>query len=159
MPVPNVGTSKTVPEPVFSDLTVTIPSNNGVPWPSLDHTFKSYGWAEYLLPDSSVYYSNAGLRVVTDIDLRTTKKLDFVMDYLDKKRPNEPQPTPVPSGWEMWLREAGAGKASYDLALMKSWINHNARILTVQPPSPNETAFDRISEDDSMFPRSAPLCA
>ena len=151
MPVPNVGTSKAAPEPVFNDLTITIPQNNGVPWPTVEYTFKSFGWAEFTLPDSSVYYHNAGLRIVTDIDLRTNKKLEFVMDYLDKKRPNEPQSMPVPAGWEMWLREAGAGKASYDLALMKSWVNHSGRILTAQAPSPG-TAVERIPEDDSTFP-------
>ena len=155
MPAPSVGTSKAITAPVYTDLTVTIPPHNGgVPWPTTaEPSFKSSGWAEYVLPDSSVYYSNAQLRVVTDIDLRTHKKLDFVMEFLEKKRPNEPQPTPVPAGWEMWLRESGAGKASFDLAIAKSWVNHKARILTVQPPSGNESDLERIPEDDSEFRR------
>ena len=150
MPGASVGTSKApAPPPTFNDTNVVVSPTDGVAWPNVEHTYKSLGWAEHILPDSSVYYSNAELRVVTDIDLRTAKKLEFVMDYLDKKRPNEPVLTPV--DWELWLREAGAGKASFDLALMKRWVNHKARILVLKPPSTNPADLDRIAEDDSEY--------
>jgi len=47
------------------------------------------------------------------------------------------------------LRE-GAGRLSYDPALLKAWINHKARLLTVQAPLPGSDAIERISEDDKV---------
>lgn len=131
---------------MFNGIDVTVPPTDGVAWPTLAHSFKSLGWSEHILPDSAVYYSNAELRVVTDIDLRNAKKLDFVMGYFDKKRADEP--IPAPEGWELWLREAGAGKASFDLALLKNWVNHKAKILMSEPVFNSGMDVDRIPEDD-----------
>jgi hypothetical protein len=158
MPVPNIGTSKAAPQPpAFNNMNVIVSPTDGVAWPAMEHSYRSLGWIPHALPDSSVYYSNANLRVVTDIDLRTAKKLEFVMDYLDKKRPNEPTPTPL--DWELWLHEAGAAKASFDLALVKSWVNHKARILILHPPVSNVADLSRIPEDDSKSRETVRLVA
>ncbi|KAF8884339.1 hypothetical protein BD779DRAFT_1537099 [Infundibulicybe gibba] len=45
--------------------------------------FHTHGWAEYLLPDESVYYVHQAYQVVIDVDLRDEKLLDAVMAYLE----------------------------------------------------------------------------
>ena len=129
--------------------TAIVPADNTT-WPRIEQGLKVHGWTEYFLPDSSVYYTNAALRVITDIDLRNKKKLEAVSNAFERKGSREPALAPPPEGWELWLRE-GAGKLSYDLALLKAWVNHKARVLTLQAPLSAAEAIERISEEDSKY--------
>ncbi|KAI0337961.1 hypothetical protein BDW22DRAFT_1338908 [Trametopsis cervina] len=148
MPVPNVGTSKASAEPpAFNDVDITVHQSRGIIWPSIDRSFRSLGWAEHVLPDSSLYYSNRDLRVTTEVDLRNAKKLDGITDYLDKKRPHES--ALPPPGWELWIRDNS--KLAFDFIPIRSWISHQDRILTLEPPtSPAGEIVSSLSDDDRV---------
>lgn len=137
-------------------VAIVFPTAHAMAWPTAAQSIRSLGWTEYLLPDSSFYYANAGMRVITDIDLRNTKKLEAITEYLDRKLPEEVSLPPV--GWELWLRDAGSQKNNF--APLRNWVNHKAKILSFDPPpSPSgeaETVPDHITDDDSMFIFSIP---
>ncbi|KAG6809666.1 hypothetical protein H0H93_015611, partial [Arthromyces matolae] len=59
-----------------------------------------YGWIEYQLPDSTVYYVHPTRRVTADIDLRDERRLDALNAYFDRERD-------APLGMELWLVEEG----------------------------------------------------
>ena len=120
-------------------------SGNGIPWPGVDRAFVTQGWAQHVLPDSFSYFSHEGMRVTTDIDLRNSKKLDTLTQYLHGKDRNGP--VLPPSGWELFLRDAG--KHQYDFSPIKSFVNHNDRILTFNVPQTVDVGA--ISEDDSTL--------
>ena len=149
----HIGTPKFADQPSASGVV----SSNALTIPHSESGFGAHGWVEHVLPDSTVYYSNSVLRVVTDIDLRTKTRLDAVMSALERKGPSDPALAPPPDGWELWLRE-GAGRLSYDLALIKAWVNHKTRMLTFQAPSPSADAPERIPEDESKH-RLSVSCA
>ena len=112
------------------------------------HTLHTLGWAEYVLPDSSFYYHHSALRVTTDIDLRNPRYLQHVTEYLERRLPRDTL-MPPPEGWELWLRSASVAKK--ELQPMQSWVNHNMRILTSEPPptvSGEGLILERFSEDD-----------
>ncbi|KAI0690265.1 hypothetical protein BC835DRAFT_1365422 [Cytidiella melzeri] len=148
MPVPDIGASKAPVEPLaFNDIDITIHQSRGMPWPSMDRSYKTLGWVEHLLPDSSLYYSHRNLRVVTEVDLRNAKKLEAVSQYLDKKRPSEP--ALPPPGWELWLRDNS--KLAFDFIPVQCWISHKDRILTMDPPmTPAGEIVAGLSDDDRV---------
>jgi len=148
MPMPDIGTSKAhTGPPAFNDVDITIHQNRGISWPSMERNFKTLGWAEHILPDSTLYYSHHELRVATEVDLRIPKKLDAVMEYLDKKRPNEP--ALPPPGWELWLRDNS--KLMFDFIPVRSWVSHKNRLLSLDPPSsPAGEAVVGLPEDDRL---------
>jgi hypothetical protein len=146
MPVPNVGTSKVVVEPpIFNGIDVTVHQTRGITWPSIDRGYKALGWTEHILPDSSVYYSHRDLRVTTEVDLRNSKKLESVAEYLDKKRPTEP--ALPPPGWELWLRDNS--RLQIDFIPVRCWVSHNDRVLTLEPPTAAATeAVTTLTDDE-----------
>ncbi|PSR83451.1 hypothetical protein PHLCEN_2v5723 [Hermanssonia centrifuga] len=149
MPTPNlnVGSSKAPAEPSFNDINVGVPPTDGVAWPMIERSFKSLGWTEHILPDSSVYYAHHNMRVVTDIDLRNARKLDAVTDYFDKKQPRETL-LPPPS-WELWLRDVS--KTRYESSLVKCWVNHEGRILTFETPASFTIGeSSTVTDDDKL---------
>ncbi len=156
MPTPNlnVGSSKAPAEPSFNDINVGVPPTDGVDWPMIERSFKSLGWTEHILPDSSVYYAHHNMRVVTDMDLRNARKLDAVTDYLDKKQPRETLLPPL--GWELWLRDVS--KTRYESSLVKCWVNHEGRILTFEPPASFTIGeSSTVTDDDSKLENFKPL--
>lgn len=115
------------------------------------NTIRILGWTEYVLPDSSYYYHHAAKRITTDIDLRNSKKLQIVTEYLEKKLPGE-LTMPPPQGWELWLKDVGVMR--HEVVPVKSWVNHNLRIITLQPPpvvTGEGLVLEQFSEDDSMY--------
>lgn len=146
MPVPNVGTSKvSVEAPVFNDVDITVHQTRGITWPSMDRGYKALGWAEHILPDSSLYYFHHDLRVTTEVDLRNAKKLESVAEYLDKKRPTEP--ALPPPGWELWLRDNSM--LQFDFIPVRCWVSHKDRVLTLEPPTAAATeAVTTLSDDE-----------
>lgn len=150
MPVPTLGKSKAAPEPpAFNDYNANVPPRGAIAWPTIEHTYRSLGWAEYILPDNSTYFANVELRVTTDVDLRNNRKLEVITDLLDRKRPGETTLPPI--GWELWLREAG--ETPYESMFVKSWISHRDRIVTTEPPTVGGNGQPEpsvpLSEDDS----------
>lgn len=115
------------------------------------NTIRTLGWTEYVLPDSSYYYHHAEKRVTTDIDLRNSKKLQVVTEYLENKLPTE-LTMPPPPGWELWLKDVGVMR--HEVVPVKSWVNHKLRIITLQPPpmvTGEGLVLERFSEDDSEY--------
>ena len=115
-------------------------------------TLYTLGWAEHVLPDSSVYYYHATRRVSTDIDLRNPRFLQHVTEYLEKTLPRQTT-IPPPAGWELWLKSVPLRKEG---RTEQSWVNHKLRILTSEPPpsvSGDGLILERFSEDDreSLF--------
>ena len=151
MPVPSVNASGATPgPPLFSTTVDPVPPTENVAWARVELGFRARGWTEHVLPDRSVYYANAALRVVTNIDLRNNKKFEAVRNALERKGSGEPALAPPPEGWQLWLRE-GAATLSYDPPLFKAWVNHKARILTLHALPPVAEAIERISEEDSEY--------
>ncbi|KAL1940042.1 hypothetical protein VTO73DRAFT_9377 [Trametes versicolor] len=114
------------------------------------NTIRTLGWTEYVLPDSSYYYHHEAKRVTTDIDLRNSKKLQVVTEYLEKKLPTE-LTMPPPQGWELWLKDVGVMR--HEVVPVKSWVNHKLRIITLQPPpmvTGEGLVLERFSEDDKL---------
>ncbi|KAH9947203.1 hypothetical protein B0H21DRAFT_692432 [Amylocystis lapponica] len=134
-----VSTSGTV---VFPTVEHVASGSNGV------FTVETLGWTEHILPDSSFYYSHSGMRITTDIDLRAPKKLNAITEYIERKRPEEV--ALPPQGWELWLRDAGRTK--YDFIPLRNWVNHKARILTLDPPPSmsGDVLPDHITDDDRL---------
>lgn len=132
MPIPDVGTSKGIADPPsFNDIDVIVPQTSAVAWPSMERNFRTLGWSEHVLPDNFMYYSHRDLRVVTDVDLRNSKKLHAITEYLDRKHPFEIVLPPL--GWELWLRDDS--KLAYEFIAVKAWVNHRDRLLTLEPPT------------------------
>lgn len=98
------------------------PTHNAVSTPLL-HNF---GWVEYVLPDASFYYVHPTLRVTTDIDLRSTKKLELVTSYLDHKDAG------APAGLEIWLQNSSTSK--HDFVPYRIWIDHRKRGVSFDSP-------------------------
>ncbi|KAI0677687.1 hypothetical protein C8Q78DRAFT_961672 [Trametes maxima] len=114
------------------------------------HNIRTLGWTEYVLPDSSYYYFHTDSHVTTDIDLRNPKKLQVVTEYLEKKLPREAT-MPPPQGWELWLKDVGVMK--HEVVPVKSWVNHQLRIITSEPPpivTGDGLIMERFSEDDKL---------
>lgn len=88
------------------------------------------------------------MRITTDIDLRSHKKLEAVTEYLDRKLPEEV--SLAPEGWELWLRDAESSKQGF--APLRSWVNHKAKVLSFDPPPAPEgeadTSPDHTTDDD-----------
>ena len=121
-------------------------------------TLYTLGWAEHVLPDSSVYYYHATRRVSTDIDLRNPRFLQHVTEYLEKTLPRQTT-IPPPAGWELWLKSVPLRKEG---RTEQSWVNHKLRILTSEPPpsvSGDGLILERFSEDDreSLFTPPPPV--
>ncbi|KAI0638617.1 hypothetical protein C8Q77DRAFT_1047520 [Trametes polyzona] len=132
--------------------TVAIPFTSGPITGELAATrnIRALGWTEYVLPDSSYYYHHAEWRVTTDIDLRNPKKLQIVTEYLREKLPRETT-MPPPAGWELWLKDVGVMKR--EVVPVKSWVNHQMRIITSEPPpliTGEGLIMERFSEDDKL---------
>ncbi|KAH8092509.1 hypothetical protein BXZ70DRAFT_898238 [Cristinia sonorae] len=148
----HVGTSKSaVPASASKSIAIAFPSaHHNTLWPTPVQSLQVLGWSEFVLPDSSVYYFNHGMRITTDIDLRNIKNLEAVTEYLDRKLPEEV--ALPPAGWELWLRDAGSGKTGF--APARSWINHVAKSLSFTPPptmnGEADTAVDHINDDDRL---------
>jgi hypothetical protein len=96
-------------------------------WPNSLPRLHALGWIEYILPDASCYYVHPTRRVATDIDLRDTKKLQAVGDYLDHTD------VAVPVGMEVWLKDASSVKRG--LAPVMVWIDHRKRVVSLEPLS------------------------
>lgn len=111
------------------------------------HTLHTLGWYEHVLPDSSSYFYHEARRVTTDIDLRNPRFLQHVTEHLEKVVPRETS-LPAPDGWELWLKSVPLRKEGH---AEQSWVNHNMRILTSEPPptvSGEGLILERFSEDD-----------
>ncbi|TCD65970.1 hypothetical protein EIP91_001962 [Steccherinum ochraceum] len=137
-------------QPSTSKAAVSFPSARAF-WPTAAQSFHALGWSEILLPDSSVYYVNRSMRVTVDVDLRNSKKLEAVTEYLDRKLPEEVALPPL--GWELWLKEADETKKGF--VPVRNWVNHEARSLSFKPPPPAMngeaiTAADHVTDDDRM---------
>ena len=143
-----MGTSKSA---AYTD----IPSGDAIIFPTAQHLWhtpthsvRSLGWTEYHLPDSSVYYHHKAMRITTDIDLRVHAKLEAITEYLDRKLPEEV--SLPPKGWELWLRDAETSKQGF--APLRSWVNHQASVLSFNPPPAQEgeaeTSPDHTTDDD-----------
>lgn len=95
---------------------------------------RDLGWLEYFLPDGAVYFIHPTQRIVTEIDLYNSKRLDSVSNFLDRYLSSE-----VPQGYELWLREnipaTGAPVSKKGGNVTALWINHNKRAVTFTPPS------------------------
>ncbi|TFK61040.1 hypothetical protein BDN72DRAFT_863919 [Pluteus cervinus] len=105
-------------------------------WPSqvpVHHRLREQGWLEYFLPDSTVYFVHPTHRVITEIDLYSTKRLDVVHSYIDRYLIN-----PVPQGMELWLREIapspGLPPPKKGSGLASLWVNHTKKNITFTPP-------------------------
>ncbi|VDC04132.1 unnamed protein product [Peniophora sp. CBMAI 1063] len=88
--------------------------------PSVDLTFERLGWLMHVLPDTTVYFTHPGLRIVTDIDLRLEGAMRDVSRYLGGPRVRPP------AGWELWLRSAGIIPVR---APEHSFVHHENRIV------------------------------
>ncbi len=114
-------------------------------------TLQTLGWVEHVLPDSSQYYHHPALRVTTDIDLRNTRHLQRVTEYLEKYVVRETA-LPPPHGWELWVKNTGTLKP--ELKLEQCWVNHQMRVLTSVPPptiSGGGLVLEQFTDDDSQF--------
>ncbi|KAI9509561.1 hypothetical protein F5148DRAFT_741679 [Russula earlei] len=111
------------------------------------HRFASVGWQEYLLLDGKRYFSNAALRVVTDVDLRHAKGLDAVMRFLDGP---DTEIFPPPQ-WELWLRDGNETRREF--IPVKAWVHHGARMVVSKHPESDLARHvnEGIDEMDSEF--------
>ncbi|OCH89981.1 hypothetical protein OBBRIDRAFT_793697 [Obba rivulosa] len=138
---PNASSSSAIAFPSVSNLSKK---------PSGPQSFETLGWKEYTLPDSSVYFAHASMRISTDVDLRSARRLAAVTDYIERKLPEEV--AMPPAGWELWLRDAGTMR--HDFKLVRNWVNHGARILSSDPPptisGEVDTLTNRITDDDRL---------
>ncbi|TFK94846.1 hypothetical protein K466DRAFT_475411 [Polyporus arcularius HHB13444] len=113
-------------------------------------TLQTLGWVEHVLPDSSQYYHHPALRVTTDIDLRNTRHLQRVTEYLEKYVVRETA-LPPPHGWELWVKNTGTLKP--ELKLEQCWVNHQMRVLTSVPPptiSGGGLVLEQFTDDDKL---------
>lgn len=123
-------------------------------WPSHTATLvprlHNLGWIEYFLPDGTVYYVHPTLRVTTDIDLRSIKKLDAVTAYFEHHKESAPQ------GIEMWLRDAGTAKRG--LVPVVYWIEHSKRAVSIIGPHRANGGVGRIGlvDDDRELANGLP---
>ncbi|KAF8886920.1 hypothetical protein BD779DRAFT_1528725 [Infundibulicybe gibba] len=87
--------------------------------------FRAHGWAEYLLPDESLYYAHRTYQVVTDVDLGDERLLDAVTAYL------EDHDDTLPSGQELWLRDMGFHERGF--APLRYLVDHETQSVTLDP--------------------------
>ncbi|KAF9445219.1 hypothetical protein P691DRAFT_282686 [Macrolepiota fuliginosa MF-IS2] len=97
------------------------------------------GWIEYHLPDGMFYYVHPTRRVTTDVNLRTEKVLTAVTGYLENVKEN------VPSGCELWLRDAGTPRKGF--VPSKSWVNHQTRSVIVDARHTGGKKKKNVEED------------
>ncbi len=107
------------------------PPNSSV-WSTVQPTLHSHGWTEHALPDTTTYYTHDTMRITTDVDLRSARKLKGLNTYLNQKRPDQSSSSP-PEGWELWLRDAAATTRD-DFVPARCWINHDSRTVSFNPP-------------------------
>lgn len=133
-------------EPAQS-ISIFAPQNGDHLWPVPMRPFASIGWQELVLPDGSRYFSNSTLHVVTDIDLRTSERLDAVMTFLEG-RDTDILP---PQGWELWLRDAGESTTTFIPA--KAWVHHGSRMVLFERPSsdPGEVIHKDVDKNDMEY--------
>ena len=152
MPVPDASASTTLtydtPHTLFNNNDFGNHQGRGLFWLPKDPVYKSRGWSEHILPDNSVYYSHNVHHIVTEADLRNSKKLESVTEFLDQKRPSDP--ILPPHGWELWLRDNS--KLPYEFIPVRCWISHRDRLLTLESPTaPAGEAAIGLSEDDREY--------
>ena len=119
-------------------------------------TLQTLGWVEYTLPDSTQYYYHPGMRVTTDVDLRNTRYLQWVTEYLEKA--SRETPLPASQGWELWLRNTANVKPEFKAE--QSWVNHAMRVVTNVPPptvSGNGLIMENFSDDNSGWDSCLPM--
>jgi hypothetical protein len=98
--------------------------------------YKELGWEMHLLPDTSVYFTHSGLRVVSDVDLRRPTIMREVTEYLGKT-------TVLPEGWELWISHIGKSAGERPT---RFWIHHDKRLVI--RPSLEISALEDINVSD-----------
>ncbi|KAF8872199.1 hypothetical protein BD779DRAFT_351423 [Infundibulicybe gibba] len=101
------------------------PSSTRPPPPQENRPFHAHGWAEYLLPDESLYYVHQGYQVVADMDLNDEKRLNAVMAYLMG------QCDVIPPGQELWLRDADPREGGFDP--LRWLVDHSKQSVAFNP--------------------------
>ena len=103
------------------------------------------GWSEYVLPDAAVYFVQSNLRITTDIDLRNSRQLEIVTEYLDR----DGEGFKVPQGCELWLRDAAEGKRR-ECVPVRNWVDHGQRTVSFEPPwEPEMHGSHHLQEEHS----------
>lgn len=121
------------------------PPPNSSLWPTHQPSLHSHGWTEHALPDTTVYYTHEELRITTDVDLRSPRKLQALNLYLNQKR-SEQVNMAAPENWECWLRDAAPNKNEFVPA--RCWINHEERTVSFNPP-PGSSEHSLPANEDS----------
>ncbi|KAG6807740.1 hypothetical protein H0H92_006516, partial [Tricholoma furcatifolium] len=109
-----------------------------------------FGWIEYQLPDSTVYYVHPTRRVTADIDLRDERRLEFINGYFESHRDG----TGAPAGTELWLLQDGEpnGRKVFRPPV-RLLVNHRQRMVTVDQFASNGRAGSKSKtgvEDDQL---------
>ncbi|KAI0079391.1 hypothetical protein K474DRAFT_651604 [Panus rudis PR-1116 ss-1] len=118
----------------------------GIPMPLTSPSFPSFGWIEYSLPDNTVYYANASMGAVTDMNLRDMLTLHSMTKFFQQGIMEDKT---VGSGkWEMWVRHlVDDGERSPE----NVWVNHED--WTVLPASDAPAAY----REDKNIPKNDTL--
>ena len=80
------------------------------------------------------------MRLITDLDLHDSRIMLAVSDNLAN---DENVFSPPGVRWEMWLRDAGAGN---ELALVRSWVDHERKRVALVTPSVEVEAEEEMRE-------------